>query len=893
MIRVLMWRQDPGESRRQEGARIVHLDRFAPFSPHVRRESAALTALTIAVLLVVWINEAANLFLSRIDTLTYYVPWYSFLGERLRDGAIPGWLPTTMSGVPFAGDPQSGWGYFPAMVLMTLIPGAAGFKALILFHLLLAAGASYAFARLIGLNIAGSLVAASVFTFPGMLERVRCCTIHVQVAVWIPVAMIGIELAARQRTWTGRAVWWAVTGIAASQMIAGWIGQGAAYGLLTIAAYAGYRIVLAPPDDQRDWKTRLRLLLASAALIGVVAMVLSATAVLPRLDVVDRSNLSGGSYAEVSESAARTGGWSVAQLVDRLLTEEQRQGRWYIGSAALALAILAPVFARRRFQLSFFIPFGLVVLVLILRETLLHRLLYLIPSFRQFHEHRQDRILTIFPLVLAVMAGAVVATLPRWRGNRRMALFVLVPPLLAFAVRVWQPDDHDPISWYSMAAVVIVSALLGVALLVPRPRAFSVSAALLILTLIWDPAVKELALQENRGVPSIDAAVQAYQEVDPASSFLRDRMESGEVFRYFGYDPAWLTLDGEQRTYHIEYRDPHVLALIVNNRSIPLGLEDIQGYNPIQIQRYADFLERINGSTQSYHAANVLFRGVTSPLLNLLNVRYVILPSQIPPGRPDLLHLSQRYPVVYEDDQVRIVERTDSLPRAWIVHTARSATDEAALDLLQTRAVDPGAEAILPAGTSLPPLATPADPAVEQVSITGRTPDRITLQVEMNAPGLVVLSEIWDPDWQVTIDGQPAELFRADTILRAVSVPAGSHTVELSYRSTTLLVSAAVSGAAWLTIVLGSLALLLRRLVSPGRVRARHDQELDGFSADRTDARWAGAKPGALIDPPGASIESGNAESKSSRSVPLATLRQRGVDKRGSLPASGEIRPEP
>jgi hypothetical protein len=483
------------------------------------------------------------------------------------------------------------------------------------------------------------------------------------------------------------------------------------------------------------------------------------------------------------------------------------------------------------------------------------------------------------------MAGAAVASIPAWRSHRRFALLAALPVAAALGVRAWRPDGQDPIIWSSLILVLVVSLTFAAALLVRHRWATPIATAILILAVIWDPAIKELATGENREGASLANSVHAYQNDDPASTFLKEREAAEGPIRSFGYDPFWLTLDGDQRTYHIDYRESEVLALIVNNRSIPLGLQDVQGYNPIQIQRYADFIEQVNGGSQSYHAANVLFRGATSPLLNLLNARYIIIPQGLPPGRPDLLHLHQRYPTVYQDERVQILERTDSLPRAWIVHRASAVTDAEAFRHLQSPSFDPRLEAMLPAGTELPPLGEPTDPSAESVVIGEHNPDRIELSVEMQSPGIVVLSEIWDPDWHVEIDGAPAKLYRVDTVLRGVAVPAGAHTIVVSYRSTMLLTTAVISGVGWAAVLLGALALVGRRL----RFGARHDEEGDFATAYGTGAGGYGREPGSGVDPPGALVEFGNREPEPDRRVAPPGLVERGRDKRGSPSASGEI----
>ena len=49
-------------------------------------------------------------------------------------------------------------------------------------------------------------------------------------------------------------------------------------------------------------------------------------------------------------------------------------------------------------------------------------------------------------------------------------------------------------------------------------------------------------------------------------------------------------------------------------------------------------------------------------------------------------------------------------------------------------------------------------------------------------PGILVLSEAWFPGWVATVDDAPAEILRADYVLRGVALAAGSHRVRFEYR---------------------------------------------------------------------------------------------------------------
>ena len=96
--------------------------------------------------------------------------------------------------------------------------------------------------------------------------------------------------------------------------------------------------------------------------------------------------------------------------------------------------------------------------------------------------------------------------------------------------------------------------------------------------------------------------------------------------------------------------------------------------------------------------------------------------------------------------------------------------DAQALGWLADPAFDPRATVILPADPGLdlpagPPAALPAGPAV---AVQSYAPEHIALAVDTPADGMLVLSELHYPGWRATIDGEPAEIWRANAGLRAL-----------------------------------------------------------------------------------------------------------------------------
>ena len=64
--------------------------------------------------------------------------------------------------------------------------------------------------------------------------------------------------------------------------------------------------------------------------------------------------------------------------------------------------------------------------------------------------------------------------------------------------------------------------------------------------------------------------------------------------------------------------------------------------------------------------------------------------------------------------------------------------------------------------------------SLSTIQLTSYEPNRLVYKASTPKDGVVVFSEIYYPGWQVTIDGQPVDIARADYILRAINVPAGT-----------------------------------------------------------------------------------------------------------------------
>jgi hypothetical protein len=344
---------------------------------------------------------------------------------------------------------------------------------------------------------------------------------------------------------------------------------------------------------------------------------------------------------------------------------------------------------------------------------------------------------------------------------------------------------------------MLATGLVAACALLPTQRSL---LSTLLLLVVWadllpagqvaiaDGGVVEGAYQLRR------VELATYYAPTGAGRFLRSRGRP-EEFRYFGYAQH---VFGGPFPYTLRWADPGMTALEVNNRAMLSGLHDIQGYNPIHVARYDQYVAALNGRSQDYHHADVFEEGLSSTLLDLLNARYIVVPA-VTASDQTAPRLDRAYPAVYEDEQVRVLENPHALPRAWIVHAAQVVRLGQAPTLLAAGRVDPRAVALLEQPP--PSLAQPDDPSAETAAITAYDADQIELRVNARAPGLLVLSEVYYPAWKAYVDELPVPLYAANHVLRAVPLPAGEHIVELRYESPAVMVGMAISLSAYAVLV--------------------------------------------------------------------------------------------
>ena len=119
-------------------------------------------------------------------------------------------------------------------------------------------------------------------------------------------------------------------------------------------------------------------------------------------------------------------------------------------------------------------------------------------------------------------------------------------------------------------------------------------------------------------------------------------------------------LKQDQSPWRFTTFDPHGRKTFNANGGWPYGLQDVRGYDSIILKQYADYMgviEEQNETQFNRIQPITTYGGLDSPMLDLLNVKYVLTD-------PDVTIDSPKYKLVY-DAEVKVYENLGVLPRAF------------------------------------------------------------------------------------------------------------------------------------------------------------------------------------------------------------------------------------
>lgn len=244
------------------------------------------------------------------------------------------------------------------------------------------------------------------------------------------------------------------------------------------------------------------------------------------------------------------------------------------------------------------------------------------------------------------------------------------------------------------------------------------------------------------------------------------------------------------RDKDLDYRVLNLASNTFNENETSYYHKSIGGYHAAKLRRYQDLIDNyIAPEMQQLMSALAKAGGDMTkvkgdsifPVLNMLNAKYFIVPLQ--------------------DNKTVPIQNPYVLGNAWFVdklNFVNNANQElealGKLNLRHEAVADARFKAVLGE-------ATPQD-STSVVKLTAYAPNQLTYEVKSATGGVMVFSEIYYPEWTATVDGKPAEIGRADYVLRALKVDKGQHQVVLTFDPKSVKQTETVAYAAYVVLLL-------------------------------------------------------------------------------------------
>lgn len=731
--------------------------------------------------------------------LLQFYPWRALALQAARAGELPLWNRYVGNGAPLLANYQTAVFYPPNwLALVWRLDLSLGWLAAL--HLAWAGLGMVVLARAVGLRPFGQALAGLAFGLSQyQVARIGFFSINAA-AAWLPwlvwaaeqqIGQVGAPGYARLRAALRLALFVALA------MLAGHA-QTTWYALLLTGAWSLWRLL-----STRQMSARQRLSTGAWLLAPVVlGTLLAAIQLLPTAELMRESpRATSAEYNFVMTYSFSP--WRLLTLIAPDLLGNPARGVFYgygnywedavyAGVLPLLLALGTLLAALRAFALrrrtgadtddptpvtsglpAFLAALAGIALLLALgRNTPIFPFFYAyVPTFNLFQAPTRMMIWMIFALALLAGLGA-----DRWQAPAGRALYwtrlgamgagtLLAAGLVSVA---WVPPSTALGAQLQTVARALASAglwLLGAAVLaLAQPRLPRERWAKLVTAIV----AADLVVAGYGLNPGADPAV--YRQPAATSAALAQALDGHRLF-YFP-DDEYAVKFGPFLSFRTF--GPPDLALGQRAAQLPNtgmldGLSSANNFDPLVSARYAGLIDVIS-ATRSIN------------LLRLIDVAVVASPTPLPGwGRV----------AATPEGEVGFYRVPGEPSRVWTVTAAETVPDAAAaLAALAAPSFDPAATIVLEADDAglldTRPALTP-------------TSNAITISVALDQAGWVVLSDTHYPGWGAAVDGKPVPLRRANYALRAVAVPAGSHTVVFDYRPRSVAIGA------WLTVLAGAL----------------------------------------------------------------------------------------
>ncbi len=683
------------------------------------------------------------------DIIDQIYPWKRFTIDTIKQGQLPLWNPNNFAGNPHLANFQTAV-FSPFNLLFFLLPFIDAWSVMILLQPLFAGLFTYFFLRELSASKVGCVVGSITYMFSGfMVVWMAYGTLSMTMA-FLPLLLYAIEKSFQRKTIPFLLI---ISIATAFSFLSGHFQTGL-YVFLFSCVYFLFKSF-----TRKNIKTSL--IVGFFIFLGVG---ISLVQLLPSIKFYQhavRSNI----------FIQRGGGIPLHYLVTIFAPDffgnPVTRNNWFgyyaewasfIGIVPLIFSVIA-IFKKERTVPLFFFIGGIVALVLSLDTSLLTLLGNLrIPVLST---STPSRIIVLFSFSFSVLAGIGFDVFQQALEKRkRKKIFLTILAVTSVLLLGW-------FMIYILELVPVKNRIIAQKnMILPTILVFNVIILTCCSFIFNRKKFTRLALLILLVFVTVDSIrfAQKWMPFDPREFVFPDLPVISAMKKNIGTGRIFGNIGAQVSTFY----------------QIP----SVEGYDPLYIQRYGEFMRTsLNGTFQQAERSAVRIgrSGVyLDRVLDLLAVKLIFHP-RADTGASWAYSVwkdPQRFSVVYEDNKFQLFKNNTALNRVQVFTNYEVISDgkkllkrffEEDFDFRNTLLLEEN------------PKLGKNKKRQSDVSVTSYTPNKILISVSSNQPALLFLSDNYFPGWKATVNGKEVKIYRANYTFRAVVIPAGHATVEFSY----------------------------------------------------------------------------------------------------------------
>jgi O-antigen/teichoic acid export membrane protein len=779
--------------------------------------------------------------------------WKQFARETFLAGDIPLWNPYLFAGTPFLAAGQHS-AYYPFSILFFILPLTAAYGWYTVSQLWLAGVLMYIFGRILKMRRDSAFLAGLVYQGGGyIVVSAAVFPMIIGAVAWLPLLLGCIEKVIQgtenKRTSDYRSrftLLWTVLGAITLgvQILAGHI-EFTIYTLLVMALYATWRLV----GQLRGDLLRPFLSLSSMVIIGLM---------LGAIQLVPLYELGQTNFRQEAASFDEVRGWAfptrrvltlvlpnfygnpahhnyrdafsgdIVSLETNYLGQPKTNTEWglknyveggvYLGILPLFLALLGGVAGwrsdkRRRWQTLFFVLLALASVAFIFGTPLYALLYYGLPFINQLHTPFR----WVFPLSLCV--ATLVGFGADRVANNQSAIDNWQLPILKWIAVLCGGTVLAGLFIsrlvYSRVESIVERLFLGLAKATegfPSAQAFYSytfwQVLALGLVLLGIGIVFWLRQRSKRPFWLFAAAALIMVDLFIANQGFHTAVSP----RLLDYKPELVKwLEQQPGQWRLTSFAPHGDKPFNANSGWLYNLQDVRGYDSIIPKQYTEYMAAIepqNGLEFNRIQPITNLESLNSPLLDVLNVKYIITAETI-----DLPKLQ----LAWEGEGLRVYENLAVAPRAYTLPQTATAVSPTPLTALQT--FDPRQYVVIEGDSLLTPhssLLTPAE-------ITAYSNREVKVDTAVTNPAWLILNDSYFDGWNAFVrplggteeDEVQVVIGRVNGNFRGVQLEPGAWTVRFRYSPPSFWLGGLTSFMGGLIILFALIVWGWQRLYKP------------------------------------------------------------------------------